>query len=116
MTQTLTLFFERKLSDGAYGSEGFSLGISQTYQDDEAIEEVLMDGTTVERLHNDLRQMVLERLAQSSNGRVSFTAQRELHADDDEHERAMAWANSNASAEERAIRSETQGDMEELPF
>ena len=34
---------------------------------------------------------------------------------EDEHERAIAWAESNANAEEHAIRA-MDGDLEELPF
>ena len=34
---------------------------------------------------------------------------------EDEHERAVAWAESNANAEEHAIRA-MDGELEELPF
>jgi hypothetical protein len=110
MTQTVTLLVERKLSDGNYGSQGFSLGLTLTLADAEPLTEV------VEREHAALLELVLERLAASPNGRVSFVAQRELHPDDHE-EAAMAWANSNASSEERAIRvMDSEGELEDLPF
>ena len=108
--QTLTFLVERKLSDGNYGSQGFSLGLTVSIEDHEDIVEV------VDRQHDALLQMVLERLAASPNGRVSLTAQRELHAGEDEA-RAEAWANSNASAEDRAIRHmDDEVGLEDLPF
>jgi hypothetical protein len=110
MPETITLFVERKLSDGNYGSQGFSLGLTLTLSDEQSLDDV------VEMQHAQLLQMVLERLAASPNGRIAFTAQRELHAEEDEA-RADAWANSNAASEERAIRvMDSEGELEELPF
>src|SRR5262245_28394355 len=110
MSQTVTLLVERKLSDGNYGSQGFSLGLTITVADTEPLTAL------VEREHANLLEMVLERLAASPNGRVSYTAQRELHADEDQA-RAEAWAMSNASAEESNIRHMDDDDgLENLPF
>jgi hypothetical protein len=101
---TLTAYYERKLSDGAYGSEGFSLGLTLSLPvgSDERAE--------VERVHALLRDFVLERLAASSNGRVAFTANRELHHQEDER------AHSNAASEERAIRGDRDEEEEDLPY
>jgi hypothetical protein len=111
MSQTVTLLVERKLSDGNYGSQGFSLGSTLTFEDHEHVDYEL-----VKAQHDTLLAMVLERLAASPNGRIAFTAQRELHREEDEA-RADAWANSNAASEERAIRVlDSEGELEELPF
>ena len=75
LPEMVTIHYERKFSDGNYGSEGISLQI--TYGVD-------ADGTTDEAVAAHirfLRQTVLSRLAASPATLVARAAQRELGDD-----------------------------------
>lgn len=78
MTDSVTVYYERKLSDGQYGSEGLSLGITMTLVDDEPAEEVLNDGVTIRALVDKVRRAVLVELAASESPRVAAVAAAEL--------------------------------------
>ena len=89
--ETLTVFYERKISDGNYGSEGLSLGITMSLVDDEPVEEALNDGVTIRALAQKVRHAVLLELAHSEASRVAAVAAAELNGklprkDDDELE------------------------------
>jgi hypothetical protein len=87
MAATLTIYYERKLSDGDYGSEGLSMGITVELSADGSSE--LDDGTSAQ-LYARLRRNVLGHLTASRARRVAAVASAEL--------------------------GELKPDMEELPF
>jgi hypothetical protein len=68
-----TAFYERKFSDGNYGSEGLALSWSWTNDD---LEEG--PGESLEAAMVFLRQTVLKKLAASRATQVAFAASREL--------------------------------------
>lgn len=68
---TITVHYERKLSDGNYGSEGLSMSMTCT-ADVDGVPGQLQD------LHETLRALVLEELSQSQAERVAWAAKREL--------------------------------------
>ena len=77
--ETLTVYYERKISDGNYGSEGLSLGITMSLVDDEPVEEALNDGVTIRALAQKVRHAVLLELAHSEASRVAAVAAAELN-------------------------------------
>ena len=78
-TTQLTVTYERKFSDGNYGSEGLSLTYTATYEigDDLAIDEEMIR-LRCESLTRHLREAVLTELAGSAAERVRWAAKREL--------------------------------------
>jgi hypothetical protein len=69
---TITVLYERKLSDGNYGSEGLSMASTVTIgQDNWRIDELLV-------LARQLREAVLGQLAQSTAVMVARVAAGEL--------------------------------------
>ena len=78
MSETLTIYYERKISDGNYGSEGLSVGVTVSLADDEPAEELLIDGT-VPALAEKVRRAVLVELAASEAPRVAAVAAAELN-------------------------------------
>jgi len=68
-----TAQYERKFSDGNYGSEGLSLGVTVTISDEAE------DSSTSEDYARDLRKMVLGFLATSQASQVAYAARRELN-------------------------------------
>ena len=70
-----TVMYERKFSDGNYGSEGLSLAWTGTYEDDDP----LVIGAKYAQVAAALRAHVLEQLARSAAERVRWAANRELH-------------------------------------
>jgi hypothetical protein len=69
---TITVLYERKLSDGNYGCEGLSMASTVTVgQDDWRIDELMA-------LAKELRVAVLTKLSESEAGRVAWVAKREL--------------------------------------
>ena len=70
--ETLTIFYERKINDGNYGSEGLSLGMTMSVVEDEL-------GATVMTLHEKVRGLVLSLLAASEAPRVAAVAAAELN-------------------------------------
>ena len=68
-----TAQYERKLSDGNYGSEGLSLSVTVTISDEAE------DWSTSEDYARDLRTMVLGFLATSQASQVAHAARRELN-------------------------------------
>ena len=79
MPETVSVYYERKLSDGQYGSEGLSLGLTMSLNDSEPAEELLNDGT-VHGIASRIRRAVLTELAASEAPRVAAVAQSELDA------------------------------------
>jgi hypothetical protein len=73
----LTVSYERKFSDGNYGSEGLSLSMTwETISEGDAASGELDMATEV------LRGQVLHQLARSAAERVRWAANHELHARD----------------------------------
>lgn len=70
-----TVGYERKLSDGNYGSEGLSM--SWTWTNDDAAEREI-SGESIELAVAFLRKTVLAHLSRSAAARVAFEARREL--------------------------------------
>lgn len=84
MTETqITVSYERKLSDGNYGSEGFSMSLTVDI-DAESFAQAEEEGVLlVDVLHDravQLRAAVLSELALSEADRVAWAAKRELQA------------------------------------
>jgi hypothetical protein len=93
--------YERKLSDGNFGSEGLTL--SWSWQDDEV--DDVDDGQVTEQLETAsqfLRTLVLTELSKSAAERVRFVANHELRARE-----------VKVSVEPM---SELEPDLEDLPF
>src|SRR5215831_17259636 len=71
--------YERKFSDGNYGSEGLSLSWTVTYEDPG---DAACDGETAaarcQEIGGKLRLAVLSFLTQSASERVAYMAEREL--------------------------------------
>ena len=81
MSETqITVQYERKFSDGNYGSEGLSLTYTASYEigADLAIDEEVI-GLRCASLTARLRDAVLTELAHSAAERVAWAAQRELN-------------------------------------
>src|SRR4051794_16250532 len=76
----MTVQYERKFSDGNYGSEGLALSWTVTYEDDS---DLAADPPIVEaRCHeigSALRAAVLSFLSTSAARNVGYAAQRELN-------------------------------------
>ena len=72
---SITVTYERKLSDGNYGSEGMSLTWTGPYRDDD--ESIASAYIQVAHM---LRRQVLELLARSAAERVAYTAAHELNS------------------------------------
>ncbi len=76
----ITVQYERKFSDGNYGSEGLSLSWSVTYDDGDS--DLAADQTVIEarcaHITKALRASVLSELAKSRSNRVSLSAEYEL--------------------------------------
>jgi hypothetical protein len=73
-------FYERKYSDGNYGSEG--LALSWTWTTDAVEEDEDAAGDMLETTTQFLRTLVLTELAKSAAERVRWAANHELHARD----------------------------------
>jgi len=76
VSDELTVQYERKFSDGNYGSEGYSMTWTWTPEEDGGPGEALEAAALL------LRHLVLTQLAGSLSSTVSFSAMRELHAKD----------------------------------
>jgi hypothetical protein len=100
MSEEMTITYERKLSDGNYGSEGLSYSVTLPVDD--------LEGA--ERIAERVREFVLTQLSHSEAPRVAAVAGAELTG-----AAGRAWAMSNAAAEARAIRGEDE-EQEEMPF
>lgn len=76
----ITVGYERKFSDGNYGSEGLSLTYTASYEigEDLAIDEEMIR-LRCESLAVRLRETVLTELAGSAAERVAWAASRELN-------------------------------------
>jgi hypothetical protein len=72
-TPTVTVLYERKLSDGNYGSEGLSMAVSHSLEPSERLDDVLVSIARV------MRQLVLGELARSAAPRVARMAEQELN-------------------------------------
>ena len=96
-----TVGYERKLSDGNYGSEGLSM--TWTWTNDDA-EQQEVSGEAIEVAASFLRKTVLAHLARSAAARVAFEARRELNPPTTE----PAAATVSESIDPR--------DLEDLPF
>jgi hypothetical protein len=103
-----TAHYERKFSDGNFGSEGYSLSWSWI-NDDEDSDPTEGFGSAGEFL----RRMVLEQLAKSASYSVAAAAKRELEAPERE-----ARARESAEYELAAgLRDNARGDNDdEEPF
>jgi hypothetical protein len=92
-----TVMYERKFSDGNYGSEGLSLAwTGPAYEDDDP----LVIGAKYAQVTAALRRQVLEQLASSAAERVRWAAEREL--------KPREPMPTNAA--------ETEPSVEDLPF
>ena len=94
-----TAQYERKFSDGNYGSEGLSLSVTVTISDEAE------DWSTSEDYARDLRTMVLGFLATSRASQVAYAARRELNG--------PQTAPAEAGA---AMYATPDGELEEIPF
>jgi hypothetical protein len=74
----LTVSYERKFSDGNYGSEGLSA--SWTWDSD--VDESNTEIEGMRAAANTLRDLVLHELSRSAAERVRWAANHELHAHD----------------------------------
>jgi hypothetical protein len=95
----LSVSYERKFSDGNYGSEGLSLSLTVDVPDPE------LDNDYVEHHAGWLRGLVLHELARSAAERVRWAANHELHARDpkpavERDEAAIALDGEETSAED----------------
>jgi hypothetical protein len=72
---TVTVLYERKLSDGNYGSEGLSMAVTHSLDHD----DLLKLGHLLEQAARDVRRLVLSELARSSAPRVARAAAEELN-------------------------------------
>lgn len=97
----ITVHYERKFSDGNYGSEGLSLSWSVTYEDtdDLACDQEVVDARC-RLIASTLREAVLTQLANSEARNVAWAAQREL----------------NPPPPRQAIAAGAEPDLEEIPF
>jgi hypothetical protein len=108
--------FERKFSDGEYGSMGLSMSWTVTYDDsalDLAAEPALVSARC-DVIASALRDAVLTFLSRSGAQRVSYAAKRELEAPERE-----ARIRESAEYELAAgLRDNARGDddLEEAPF
>jgi hypothetical protein len=84
MGETITVTYERNLSDGDGGSERLSIGLTLALMDDELAEECLNDGT-VHGLVERVRAAVLRELARSKSKHVAAVAAGELDRAEDSH-------------------------------
>jgi hypothetical protein len=96
-----TVMYERKFSDGNYGSEGLSLAWTGTYEDDDP----LVIGAKYTQVAAALRAHVLEQLARSAAERVRWAANRELRGDE-----------SKPTPDVDIREPVTVGEVEDLPF
>jgi hypothetical protein len=95
----LSVSYERKFSDGNYGSEGLSVSWSWDAADSEG------PGEAIESVALMLRTTVLTQLANSAAERVRWAANHELHARD-----------PKPADGEAVIGEEETTDLESLPF
>lgn len=76
----VSVSYERKFSDGQYGSEGMSLSWTVTYEDET---DLACDSEVVEarcrEIGSKLRVAVLQQLSESRANRVAWSARDELH-------------------------------------
>jgi hypothetical protein len=98
----LSVSYERKFSDGNYGSEGIS--VSWTW-DAEAEDERERPGGSMEAALIYLRRLVLRELSKSAAERVRWAANHELHAGD-----------PKPAAEALAAPEDVPESLEDLPF
>src|SRR6266498_493697 len=100
---TITVQYERKFSDGNYGSEGLSLSWTVTYTDNDelAIDEDIANARCA-HITTILRNAVLEQLAKSEAERVAWAANREL--------------NPPAPRQPQPVAAGAASDMEDMPF
>jgi hypothetical protein len=92
---TVTVLYERKLSDGNYGSEGLSMAITSSFAQGQPAKDVLL------AFARDIRRLVLSELAQSAAPRVARAAAEEL----------------NPGSRKQPVRAGNDSeDLEDLPF
>jgi hypothetical protein len=72
-TPTITVLYERKLSDGNYGSEGLSMAVSHSLEPSERLDDVLVS------IARAMRQLVLGELARSAAPQVARMAEQEFN-------------------------------------
>jgi hypothetical protein len=104
----VSVSYERKFSDGNYGSEGLSLSWTVTYEDDSdyACDAQIVEARCTE-IASKLRVAVLQELGKSRAHRVSWAARSELLPPDEVRPAATAAALDS--------HGNTQ-DLEDLPF
>lgn len=75
----VSVSYERKFSDGQYGSEGLSMSWTVTYEDDTdlACDSVMVEARCRE-IGSKLRIAVLQQLGESRANRVAWAARDEL--------------------------------------
>lgn len=94
---TITVTYERKFSDGNYGSEGLSLSMTFSREPEG------FDPEELPKAARALRQAVLEQLAKSAAERVATMASHELNPP---RPRQLAPIGAGTTAD----------DLEEIPF
>jgi hypothetical protein len=79
-TTRVSVQYERKLSDGNYGSEGLSMSWAVSYEDvgDLACDAAIVDARC-QLIASALREAVLSQLATSEARNVAYQAARELN-------------------------------------
>jgi hypothetical protein len=106
----ITITYERKMSDGNYGSEGLLMSLTLDL-DAESFAQAQMEGVLLLDLLHDraiqLRSAVLGELATSAAERVAWAANRELNP---------PAPRQSAPVPQAAPAAAASGDLEDLPF
>lgn len=110
--------FERKFSDGEYGSMGLSMSWTVTYDDSEnelAADPRLM-ASRLAVITDGLRAAVLGELAKSGAQRVAYAAKRELEAPEREARIRESAENEYAAGIRDIVNAGGEDDLEDLPY
>lgn len=89
----ITIQYERKMSDGNYGSEGLSVSMTETFEQPPSDDDL-------DVLVRRLRVFVLVELSKSEARNVAYAAQREL----------------NPPPPRQAVAPGAPADLEDMPF
>ena len=98
MGESITVTYERNLSDGNSGSERLSISLTLALLNDELAEECLNDGT-VHGVVERVRATVLRELANSKSPHVAALAAEEVHLHSGEQRRMLTRVQRNHAPE-----------------